>query len=287
MQVNLFRTSVLALALSAGSLLASGEANACTTDAWSDAVGNPVAGSPNAVRRYSGLCGMSAALAGQSFVVDNSPNGTTDGASNPYRARFYVNTGVSTNNPLIFSATASADGGGAQAVGITRTSTGFSFDVAGTTVASFTEAAGATAFNNKWYAIEVFYQSGEPFVARVRGNRATAETVLTSAGNASGAAVGSARLGVINAAAATTALAFDDFESTRSVGSQIGRLCPGDANGDGSVNSGDAVAIANDFFGTRASGQPDCTEDGLVNAADATCVANRFFIVAQRNCQQN
>lgn len=290
MQLNAFRVSTLALAL-AGGLFASNDVAACTTDGWlleGSVTGSPTAGSPNGVKRYSGICGMQAALTGTSFVTNNSPNGTTDGTSNPYRARFYVFTGVTAATPEIFSATSADGGGGTPAVSISRTATGFSFTAQGASVGSFTEAAGATAFNNKWYAIEIFYQEGQPFTASVRGNRATAETALASAGNmAGGVPVGSARLGVINAAAATTALAFDDFESTRSAATAIGRLCPGDADGGGSIGASDAIAIGNDFSGTRAAGQPDCTEDGLVNVNDAICVANRFAVTAQRTCSQN
>ena len=288
MQLNAIRFTALALALSGASLAYSSAASACTTDAWSSVTGAPTAAEPNTVKRYSGVCGMQPALAGSSFVTDDSPNGTTDGTSNPYRARFYVFTGVNGNSPQIFRATSSDAGAGTESVLISRTADGFSFSIPGTTVGNFVEPAGASGFNNKWYAIEIFYQDGQPFTAAVRGNRATAETLLTSAGNVSGGiAVGSASLGVINAAASTTAMAFDDFESTRSASSAIGRLCPGDADGGGSIGAADAIAIANDFAGTRASGQPDCTEDGLVNVNDAICVANRCAVTAQRTCSQN
>ena len=56
------------------------------------------------------------------------------------------------------------------------------------------------------------------------------------------------------------------------------RLLVGDANGDGSVNSGDFTAVANEFLGVSlGSGQPDCNEDGAVNSGDFTCVANIFL----------
>jgi len=275
MQLNAIRFTALALALSGASLAFSSTASACTTGAWSSVTGAPTAAEPSAVKRYSGACGMQPELAGSSFVTDNSPNGTTDGTSNPYRARFYVYTGVNGNSPVVFSATDSDGGAGATAVSISRTTSGFSFTIPGTTVANFVESGGATVFNNKWYGIEIFYQNGQSFTATVRGANAPTATVLTSAGNVSGGpAVGSASLGVINAAASTTAMSFDDFESTRSAASAIGFRCRGDANDSGgAINVFDTVAIvAERVNGTLAPGMPDCNEDGSINVFDTACV---------------
>ena len=78
MQLNAIRFTALALALSGASLAYSSAASACTTDAWSSVTGAPTAAEPNTVKRYSGVCGMQPALAGSSFVTDDSPNGTTE-----------------------------------------------------------------------------------------------------------------------------------------------------------------------------------------------------------------
>lgn len=255
---------------------------ACTVSMWDDATANALAGNPKgrdsepAVPRYSGTCGLKAATAGTSYVTDNTPNNEAI-----YRARFYVFTGSATNNPKFFSATASDDGAGTEAFSIALSGSAMAFTVNGTSVAG-THAIAA----NKWYGVEVLYRAGGPFTAKVRGNMALTESVYNSAGNAGNVNVGSARLGVLNAANNAVSLAFDAFESTRSADTEIGRLCPGDANGDGIVNSGDALAAINEFpsNGVYALGQPDCTEDGLVNSGDALCAMNRFAVPAQRNC---
>ncbi len=293
MQVKNLNKSLLALAFSAAGLVFAGSAMACTTDNWDEATANAIAGnqkgrdSEPATPRYAGTCGLKTDVAGSSYVTDNSPAGES-----VYRARFYVWTGTNANSPKIFSATTADSGGGTEAVGITLSGGQFQFTVAGTTVPTVGSIA-----NDRWYAIEIHYQSGGPFTAKVRGNRATAETVVSSAGNASANLIQSARLGVLNAAAsasAAKALAFDAFESTRSASTEIGRLCPGDAAGgagglpDGQIGAADAIAVSNEFpsTGTYALGQADCTEDGVIDAADAICIANRFGVAAQRTCTQ-
>ncbi|MEJ5207009.1 dockerin type I domain-containing protein [Denitratimonas sp. CY0512] len=276
------RTLLAAALLTA---LPMGSALACTTSAWSSVTGSAEAGNPKgrdgepAVPRYSGTCGLQAASAGASYVTDNSP-----GAEAIYRARFYVFTGSAANNPKIFSATTEDDNGGTEVVGIALNGSAMAFTVNGTTVSSTVPVAAS-----KWYGVEIAYAANGPFEAKVRGANAAAETVVASAGNAGALTVGSASLGVLNAAANTIPLAFDAFESTRSADTEIGRLCPGDANNDGLVNSGDALAAINEFppSGSYSLGQPDCTEDGLVNAGDALCAMNRFTVPTQRSCSAN
>lgn len=257
-------------------------AMACTTTMWDAATANAAAGNPKgrdgevAVPRYSGTCGLKADVAGTSYVTDNSP-----GAESIYRARFYVYTGSAANNPKIFSATSEDNGAGTEAFSIALSGAAMAFTVNGTTVATTVPVA-----TNKWYGVEVLYRAGGAFSAKVRGANATSETTVASAGNAGAVNVGSARLGVLNAAANTTSLAFDAFESTRSEATEIGRLCPGDANNDNVVNSADAITALNEFpsTGVYAVGQPDCNEDGIINTADSVCAMNRFSVAAQRNC---
>jgi len=70
----------------------------------------------------------------------------------------------------------------------------------------------------------------------------------------------------------------DAFESRRSTA--IPRLCRGDANGDVNRNSGDLVAVRNEFLSggvTLAAGQPDCNEDGTINSGDLVCARNVFL----------
>lgn len=280
-------SSVTLLAAALALALPMGSALACTTTNWSTTT-NASAGNPKgrpdpnpepAVPRYSGKCALKADSAGTSYVTDNSP-----GTEATYRSRFYVYTGSATSGSKIFAATSGDNGGGTEAFSISISGGNFAFAVNGTTVSG----GPATAAANKWYAIETIYRASGAFQAKVRGANAAAETVINSVGNAGAVNVGSAQLGVLNATANATAMAFDAFESTRSE-NEIGRLCPGDANGDNIVNSGDALANLNEFpsAGPYALGQPDCNQDGLVNSGDALCALNRFLVVAQRNCTAN
>ena len=50
------------------------------------------------------------------------------------------------------------------------------------------------------------------------------------------------------------------------------------ANTDTTRNSGDLVAIRNEFLGAAlAPSQPDCNEDTNVNSGDLVCVRNLFL----------
>lgn len=276
-------TTLLAAALLLA--LPTGSALACTVSNWSDATANALAGNQKgrnaepAVPRYSGECALKAATAGTSYVTDNTP-----GAEAIYRARFYVFTGSATNGSKIFSATSDDNGAGTEAYSISITGGALAFNVNGTTVSPNISVAA-----NKWYGVETIYRASGAFQAKVRGAGAAMETVANSAGNAGAVNVGSARMGVLSATTNATSLAFDAFESTRSDTTEIGRLCPGDANGDGLIGVGDAIAVSNEFpsNGTYALGQPDCNEDGSIGTGDAICVSARFAIIAQRNCTQN
>ena len=130
--------------------------------------------------------------------------------------------------------------------------------------------------DNKWYSIEFYYDESTAFTATVQGAAAAAPTAVTISGAPGAGTVGSARLGALTAATAADTMKFDEFESTRSTTTAIGRLCRGDSNGDAQIGVGDAISIGNEFAGTLASGQPDCNEDGQVGVGDAICVGNRF-----------
>ena len=83
--------------LIAGTLSAS-TAMACTTDLWNGGVeGTPVAGSPTAVSRVSGLCAME--LTGTGSVKDTSP-----AAEATAIMRFYVFAELISGTPVIFEA---------------------------------------------------------------------------------------------------------------------------------------------------------------------------------------
>lgn len=243
-------------------------AMACTISNWNGtntAAAANTGGPAEGIARYSGVCGL--AVDSGKYVVDNTP-----GTEGTYRARFYVLT-KATGTVTIFKASASDNGGGASVIEVDYTGSAFNFRSNGAAVGS--GVAGIQA--NKWYSIEMLYVSGGNFTASVWGAGGTAEV-----GNVSGAAgtgtVGSAVLGAVAGSTGAASLGFDAFESTRSETTAIGRLCRGDANGDGTRNSGDGVAMRNEFLnGTLASGQPDCNEDGFVNSGDGVCVRQIFL----------
>jgi hypothetical protein len=271
-------------------------AMACTISAWSANTGTLLADDPDTnagtntpetghVKRVSGACGLAPGTGVASFVTDNSP------ADGVYRARFYVFTGISSGAPRVFEAFTADAGGGTSIFSVTYDSAGgdLDFTAAGTTMASIPVVA------NKWYSVEFFHNTGSPLTATVMGNNsAVADSApLTSTSVAAVAGtVQSVRLGNTNGVAlgftSTPAsnnnfgFAFDEFDSTRSATTAIGRLCRGDANGnanaalgDNDLSALDAGAIIAEALGTAvAAGQPDANEDGRVTALDAGLVIN-------------
>lgn len=244
-------------------------AEACSKNAW---LGNATAaagvlasgpelpaGNASKIARYSGKCAMRAS-AGQ-FVTDNTPN-----AEGTYRARFYVYTG--NGNGKFFSATAGEDASGAEIVGISFNGSAFTFT-------GPTGVGTVPAVANRWYSIEFLHQTGAGFTASVQGNAAT--TATTVSGTSATGTVGSAALGFIGTG--TGSFLADEFESTRSATTAIGRKCRGNANGtDTIISLADRIQINNEINGALtgtgvAPGQPDFNEDGIVSLADRTLVA--------------
>lgn len=291
--MNLSRT-ILAGALLA--VLPLSSALACSTAAWSSASGNPVADDPDtnatnnspeaaAVKRYAGSCGLQPAAA-DSFVVDNNPL-NDGGAATPYRARFYAFTGPSASTK-VFSATDTDGGAGTELISVTYNPAG-NFTVAGPGGAS---AAVTGIQANKWYSIELKYQTGTTLDMFVRGGGVAAEQTASTA-VVNGAGVGSARLGVIGTPGGTGAVFVDEFDSSRGA-SRIGSLLRGDAAGpsggppDNKCDANDAIAMISEFFliatnqnqFSLAPGQPDCNEDGAMDANDLSCLVTRFFAEA-------
>ena len=113
---------------------------------------------------------------------------------------------------------------------------------------------------------------GRRATATVRGGGASNQTVVNSSVNAGALTVGSARLGHINAGSGTGNVLVDEFDSSRSAGTPIGRLCPADATGNRVLTVGDIAAITAERNGTLAAGQPDCTENGTLTVGDIACV---------------
>ncbi len=290
-------------------LLPLGSALACTTGAWTTTTGAPKADDPDAsagtnapetghVKRYSGSCGLAPVTAAASHVTNDTP-----GTEGVYRARVYFFNGITTGAPKFLEATSADAGGGTPIFSVTYDRAAgaggsLTFTANGTTVPAIPLPAA-----NRWYSVEVLHQTGAPLQVSVQGaNSAVADNApltATSAGNVAGT-VGSARLGNLNSAAlgfqATPAannnsgFSVDEFDSTRSAATPIGRLCRGDANnnanaavGDQDLNVADASAIIAERFGTGiAAGQPDANEDGVINVADASAVIAMRF--ASKKC---
>ncbi|HPF72156.1 MAG: hypothetical protein H7A20_10325 [Rhodanobacteraceae bacterium] len=276
---NLLMGAILAALPMSGAL-------ACTVSQWTgaktavdaDAKLPAEVGTYNS--RYSGSCGLVLGSSGD-YVGDNHPaNDST------YNARFYVFPELSGGSAEVFGAYTADDGGGSQPISISYGSGQFTFNVGG---ASGNVAAAA----GKWYSIEFAYDAAaDTFSATVGNSTFSGSTVGVALTNVSlsgtigdVAAIESARLGWI-ASAGTGRIIVDEFESTRGVA--IGRLRPGDANGDADCSVADYNFVRDDiaaklelFFGgsnttALAAGQPDCNEGGQTDVADYTCLANRI-----------
>lgn len=260
-------SSLLAAALMLA--LPMGGALACTVGNWNGAntATNADTGGPDdGVARYSGVCALS--VGSGDYVIDNSPN-----AEGKYRARFYVLTG--NGNATIFKATASDDGGGASVIEVTYNGSAFAFSQNGSAVGT------VNAAQNKWYSVEMAYESGTSFNAWVWGAGSSTEVGSVS-GVAGAGTVSSAMLGISNGSV-TSNFNFDAFESTRG-DDRIERLCRGDANNSNNLNAGDASAIISEYLGgTAATGQPDANEDGMVNPGDASTVM-ALFLAGEDDC---
>lgn len=260
-----------------------GASFACTTTAWNGNTGAAAgaeAGGPvpatGGFARYSGSCALRTGTG--EFVTDNTPGGTGSGTEAVYRARFYVLTS-STGAAKVFSATSGDSNGGTEAIGVTYDATAGSFTFSGVTASAVT---GITA--GRWYSVELFHNTAGgagSFTASVAGNNGFTGS---STGTATATGIGSASLGMISGGAGT--LIVDEFESTRSADTAIGRLCVGDTNASGTRNVADAIAARNEFLSagaTPAGGQPDANENGTVNAQDSLIIRN-LFLAGQTNC---
>jgi len=127
----------------------------------------------------------------------------------------------------------------------------------------------------RWYSVELFHNTAGgagSFTASVAGNNGFTGS---STGTATATGIGSASLGMISGGAGT--LIVDEFESTRSADTAIGRLCIGDTNASGTRNVADAIAVRNEALSggaTPAGGQPDANENGTINAQDSILIRN-------------
>jgi hypothetical protein len=241
---------------------------ACSTAAWSGGeTGNPTEGRPaDGVARYSGQCGLRSSNTAQ-YVQDNTPTAETT-----FRARFYVYTGLASGSAQVYQA---RNASGTQMIGVTydRNGNQFTFNTSGgsANIGSITP--------DRWYSIELNWnRTAGNMAVTVRGAGATTDSTANVTGVAGTDQIDDARLGWISGTGTPTtrAIVTDAYESRRSTA--IGRLCRGDANNDGSRNSGDGIVIRNEFLsGTLGAGQPDANEDGSVNSTDGIVVRNIFL----------
>lgn len=253
---------LLALSALATGALFTTSTFACSTLAWASALGT-TAGSPTAVARVVGKCGLE--VSGTGVVVDNTPL-----AEAAFIARFYFfgkNIGAGVHD--IFQAR-TADGiGGTQVFKITYDGTdiGVNATGAGGTTAS------AAALPNKWNLIEVSWAADGAGSLWVN---ADARSDPASASFTSGTgSVGSATLGAVSDISTNKAL-FDDYVSHHTL--PVGPPLIGDGNDDTLIDAGDINAVVAEFLsGTLANGQPDCNLDGLVDAGDINCVVGIFL----------
>ncbi|GAB4170227.1 MAG: hypothetical protein Kow0020_04410 [Wenzhouxiangellaceae bacterium] len=244
--------------LAAGALLASNVALGCTTANWTATSGAVAAGSPSpdGIARYQGLCALQAT--GTGYVQDNSPGGI-----DRIVARFYV-LNNNTSTATIYQGYGNTSGGNARFT-VTLDNAG-NVTLTDEATGQFVTQSGST----NWLSVEIDWGqgAGTGFASlSVNGATAAQATGLSN----SGTALQSVRLGNLNGATGT--LNFDSYESRRSTA--IGRLLVADANGNGSINALDMVALRNEILGNAlATGTPDCNENGGINSQDIVCTRN-------------
>jgi hypothetical protein len=255
--------------LAAGFLTLGMAAQACTLGAWDDNTSTSLAGGPdpsepNVFARYSGLCAMQTAGATPS-VLNNGQNGATSGPGGEESmiTRFYFK--ADGNTGTLFETYENDTPAPGEVV--------YNVSLVGTNIVVTGGAAVLTVPVNasiNWHSVEVSWANDGGSVELWVDSDATAVTSDASTTFASTASISSAVLG------GAIGITFDAYESRRST--PIGRLLPGDANGDASINVSDATAVVNEAFGSAFNtGQPDCNEDGAVNVSDATCVVTLAF----------
>ena len=243
--------------IAAGALMASQAAMACQLSAWSETFGGAIADDPISgpsdpeVPRYSGLCGMEAADGAVSGVRDNSPGGI-----DRIRARFYVLLNNDAATPIYEG----YSNGDASVFSVAANDSG------GITLNGGPVVAGNSA---EWNSIEIDWDpAGGGATLIVNGGTPQIQSVSGTA-----APISYVQLGNLGGAAGT--LVFDSYESRRTEG--IGRLCVGDADGNGERGIGDLQAIFEEFqLDILASGTPDANEDGDVGIADLQIVFETF-----------
>lgn len=231
-------------------------AMACTTSLWNGGeTGTPLAGSPLAVSRVSGLCAMKLDAAGS--VTDNSPS--VEATAN---IRFYVYAALNSGTPVVFEAFSAEDGGGTSLITVTFDGTNFVFDAGAGASGNVPGTAG-------WNLVEMAWIGGTSMDYWVN-----ADSTSTAATGSVTAAAGTMESVVLGAADALDgSLTFDSYEARRL--SPVGALTMGDANSDDAINILDIGVITSEILLTGlGEGQPDCNSDASVNILDIGCATN-------------
>ena len=287
MSITLFqgRSGLLVGALAglmmAGWSLSSHAQVACTTDNWSFATENAVAGTqgPNN-RRYGGPCGLRANAASSfSFVRDDSPAAETS-----YIARFYAFLDNVNGPAIIFQA---RDTGERSLITVTYnepTNGALALDVRDAD--NELQRLVVTDIGRGWHSIEIKWEASDNADIRLALNTTEADDEdFQFPLDTSGLAVSSALLGIINGddVSVSGTADFDDFDSRRI--SRPGRLCRGLTVPEG-TGAGQRTALAladvsavfaevSSFGVNAAGGQPDFDENGAVNLGDVSAIFSR------------
>lgn len=257
-----FKTAAVrrvAVGFGLGLFMAAQSAAACTLQNWSTVSGavDPGGPNPNTANgevlspRYAGVCAMAAS--GEGFVEDTSPGGI-----DRIRARFYVladNTGDAivyegfNGTTSIFTVEVGSDG---------------VITLAGDGISQPLTAAGSSG---NWNSIELDWDAGGDQVSLWVNSDAASENADDTEGLTSGQVVTSVQFG--NLSPAGGSLSFDAYESRRTT--PVGRVCVGDADGNGSRGIGDLEVVFTEIQSagsTPASGSPDADENGQIGIGD-------------------
>ena len=246
-------TRLIYTALLIAGAFSTSTAMACTTGLWLGGTeGSPVAGSPAAISRVSGLCAMELTAAGS--VKDISPSAET--AAN---IRFYVYAQELSAEVVILEAFTATD----------DSLLTVSFDGSNFVFASGSNTSDPIAGTTGWNLVELAWASEDAMDfwvntdATVDGSQGSVATVA--------GAMDSVILGNRTTDTYTGSLTFDDYEAHRTT--KVGPLLMmGDANNDAAINILDIGVITSEILVKGlGEGKPDCNLDGSVNILDIGC----------------
>jgi hypothetical protein len=241
---------------------------ACTTDNWlAGATGAVTANDPNnGVARVNGLCGLQ--VDGLGRVQDGSPSGV-----DRFNGRFYFFPQLTGSGSTDLFVAYSDEGATAPAklFSISYDGTNVTFDATAISGTSVSVPADPT----HWNLIEFSWISGSTGSLWVNSDATVDPPDITfSSGNGVAESV---QLGAPNGLGGLAGqVTFDEYESRHT--EQIGMLLAGDANLDGSINSGDIDLVVAEFLtNSLALGVVDCNLDGSINSGDIDCVVAIFL----------